>query len=198
MSDHSEKRPFPGCSYHQENEQDIITWKNKDLPKDLRLYILYSLSLLVLLPLTLFLTTRLWREILNMSLVPIEGLFFFGSLLIVLVCWLGVATILYVFLRLSWTESLVIQDEFILLKYDGLFSFRTKQIATADIWQFSFEQLQYGSDQDSRYSVNIFHKRRQGIAYWMRKQEAHQLFLLIGRIIQRRGWSDSIKMNDAS
>jgi hypothetical protein len=92
----------------------------------------------------------------------------------------------------------IIQDKYLLLKYDGLLSFRTKQIATADIWQFSFEQLQYGSDQDSRYSVNIFHKRRQAVAYWMRKQEAHQLFLLIGRIIQRRGWSGSIKMNDAS
>jgi hypothetical protein len=198
MSDRSEKRPFPGGSYHQENGQDIISWKNKDLPKDLRLYIVYTLSLLILIPLALFLTARLWREISNMSLVPLDSLFFFGSLLIVLVCWLGVASILYVFLRLSWTESVIIQDKYLLLKYDGLLSFRTKQIATADIWQFSFEQLQYGSDQDSRYSVNIFHKRRQAVAYWMRKQEAHQLFLLIGRIIQRRGWSGSIKMNDAS
>jgi len=198
MSNRIEKRPFPGGIHRRENGQDIITWKNKDLPKDLRLYILYPLSLLLLMPLTLFLTTRLWREILNLSLVPFDRSYFYITLFIVLVCWLGVTAILVVLLRLSWTESIIIQDDTILLTYNGLLAFATKRIAAADIWQFSFEQLKYGSDQDSRYSVNIFHKRRQAIAYWMRKEEAHQLFLLLGRIIQRRGWSDSIKVNDAS
>jgi hypothetical protein len=198
MSDRIEKRPFPGGIYRRENGQDIITWKNKDLPKDLRLYILYPLSLLLLMPLTIFLTARLWREILNMRLAPFDRAYFYISLFIVLICWLGVAAILVVFLRLSWTESIIVQDDTILLTYDGLLAFGTKRIAAADIWEVSFEQLKYGHDQDSRYSLNIFHKRRQTIAYWMRKEEAHQLFLLLGRIMQRRGWSDSIKMNDAS
>jgi hypothetical protein len=198
MSDRLEERPFPGGIHRRENGQDIVTWKNKDLPKDLRLYILYPLSLLLLMPLTLFLTARLWREISNLSLVPFDRFYFYITLFIVLICWLGVTAILVVLLRLSWTESIIIQDDAILLAYNGLLAFATKRIAAADIWQFSFEQLKYGSDQDSRYSVNIFHKRRQVIAYWMRKEEAHQLFLLLGRIIQRRGWSDSIKVNDAS
>ena len=198
MSDRLEKRPFPGGIHRRENGQDIITWKNKDLPKDLRLYILYPLSLLLLMPLTIFLTARLWREVLNLSLVPFDRSYFYITLFIVLVCWLGVTAILVVLLRLSWTESIIIQDDTIFLTYDGLLAFGTKRIAAADIWQFSFEQLKYGNDQDSRYSVNIYHKRRQVIAYWMRKEEAHQLFLVLGRIIQRRGWSDTIQMNDGS
>lgn len=198
MTPQQKTAPFPGGAHHVENGRDIVTWVNKDLPRNPRLYITIGFWLLILIPVTLFLTFRLWNELVLFNFNPIDRGGVILSLLIVLICWGGVLFNLYNLLRLTWTESIIIDDETLQLTYDGMLSFSNKSIPIGDIWRLSFEKFKHNQDQEFRSTVNIIHKHREKIAFWMHKREAHKLYLLITDILQKRGLDSLIQLRDES
>jgi hypothetical protein len=190
-----EARPFTGGIYRQEQDHDVITWTNKDLPRETRLYSIYGVSLFAMLPIAIFLSIRLWREAFLPVALTVQGALLF-SLFIVIVCWLVIGGILYTLLRLTWTETITINQDGVTITQHGFLSWKPQHIPVADIWKLSFEKYKSRRDQESRYTVNIFHKRRHALAYWMRKEEAHQLYQLLSRIFNQRGWGEHILFED--
>ncbi len=190
------QEPFQGGFYRSENGRDVISWTNKNLPRNNRVYLTIGFWLFLLLPVGIFLSYRLWSELILFSFNPPDrgGVTF--SAIIVLACWTGIFYNLFHILRLTWTESVVIDDSNISLQYDGLFAFRAKSIPIGDIWRLSYEKFKHNQDQEFRPSVNIIHKERDKIAYWMGDHEAHRLYLLITEILHRRGLDDLIQLRN--
>ncbi|MEM7334707.1 MAG: hypothetical protein AAF490_21705 [Chloroflexota bacterium] len=189
-------QPFIGGQYRIENGRDIISWTNKNLPRNPRLYLTIGFWLFLLLPVGYLLTSRLWAELILFSFNPPDrgGVTF--SAIIVLACWAGILFNFFNLLRLTWTESVVIDDENIMLQYEGLLAFKAKYIPIGDIWRLSFEKFKHNQDQEFRSSVNIIHKERDKLAYWMGENEAHRLYLLITEILHKRGLDDLIQLRN--
>lgn len=185
--------PFPGAVYQQSDSEDTISWTNKDLPKDPRLYLKHSLWLIALLPIGTLLTIRLVRDILQLMRYPgaNSGLMIAG--LIVVGCWIGIAVTLYAFIQLSWTESVTINDDHIKLEKRGFLSSSPQIYPIGEVWKLSFERYKYNQDQEFRYTVNLFHKKREKIGYWLSTGEARTLYHLICSILHRRGLDELIQ-----
>ena len=190
------QQPFEGVTYQIKNGNDVIRWKNSDLPRNNRIYFSQTIGMLFFVPLAIFLSYRLVRELILFDFSPLDRSGFFFSVAIAIICWIGLAATAFSFVRLAWTESVIIDDETIRLTCEGPFAYKTKQIPIGDIWRLSYEKYRHNQDQEFRYSVNIIHKRRDKLAYWMRNEEAHQLFQLMGGILQRRGVAGLIQMQE--
>ncbi len=184
-------RPIQGLEYRREREADIITWSNRRLPRNTKLFVLFIVVFIIALPVSIFLTIQLINDSTNMTL----GLFeFLISLFFVIVGWGAAVGTLYYLLRLTWTESIKISDENVSLLYSGLLAPREKQISGRDIWRISFEKFGHERHQESRFTLNIFHNdNRSTLAYWMRNEENYQLYLLLGQIFTDRGWNTQKK-----
>ena len=190
------QQPFQGVTYQIENGNDVIRWKNSELPRNNRIYFSQTIGMLFFVPLAIFLSYRLVRELIMFNFSPLDRNGFFFSVLIAVICWIGLAATAFSFVRLAWTESIIIDDETIMLACKGPFSYKTKHIPIGDVWRFSYEKYRHNQDQEFRYSVNIIHKRRDKLAYWMRNEEALQLFQLMGGILQRRGVAGLIQIQE--
>ncbi|MCA9999263.1 MAG: hypothetical protein KDE56_26040 [Anaerolineales bacterium] len=195
----SNKTTISGITHQHQPHADLVSWANRDVPTHKPLLFAYSAGLLLLLPIALFLTLRLVRDsrLLPNFIALNTGAFIF-SLAIIVLTWAAVLGVAFVLLRLTWTERVLVEQDVIWVQYEGLLAFRDRLIQVEDIWRLSFERYQYGRDRESRYSINILHRRRDTLAYWMRQEEAHQLFLLLGQIVQRRGWGELIQVEDGS
>lgn len=195
----SDSATFSGITYERQPHADLISWTNKAIPTHKPLLFAYSAGVLLLLPVATFLTLRLVRDSrLLPNFIELNSGAFLFALFIILLCWLGVAGMVFVLLRLTWTEKVRVERDVIWVQYDGPLAFRDREIPVEHIWRLSFERYQYGRERESRYSLNILHRRRDTLGYWMRKEEAHQLFLLLSQIVQMRGWGDSIQLEDGS
>lgn len=188
------QEPFQGVTYQIENDKDVVRWKNEKLPRNTRLYFSQTVGLLFFIPLATFLSYRLIRELVLFNFTPLDRTGFYISVLIAIGCWIGAAATAFSFVRLKWTEAIIVGDETITLTCEGPFAYKPKQIVIGDIWRLSYEKYRHNQDQEFRYSVNIIHKDRTKLAYWMRKQEAYQLYQLLGGILQRRGVAGLIQM----
>lgn len=190
---------FSGITHQRQPHADLIFWTNKEIPAHKPLLVAYTVGLLALLPVASFLTLRLVRDsrVLPNFIELNRGAFVF-ALCIILLCWVGVLGMSFVLLRLTWTEKVRVEQDMIWVQYDGLLAFKDRPIPVEHIWRLSFERYQYGRDRESRYSINILHRRRDTLAYWMRKEEAYQLFLLLSQIVQMRGWGELIQVEDGS
>lgn len=186
-----------GITYQRQNQTDHIYWTNKELPPNKPLLLGYGSSLLLLIPIAIFLTNRLIRDsqMLPNFIQFNTGAFLF-SLFIIIAIWTAILAISHILLRLTWTEKVIIAQDELLVQYDGPLAYKDKRIPIDHIWRLSFEKYKFNRDRESRYSVNIIHHRRHMLAYWMRKEEAYQLFLILGQIIQARGWSEQIRIED--
>ncbi|MCA9964217.1 MAG: hypothetical protein KC423_08240 [Anaerolineales bacterium] len=195
----SNSTTFSGITYQRQPHADLIFWTNKDIPTHKPLLLTYGAGLLLLLPIAVFLTLRLVRDsrLLPNFIALNTGTFVF-ALLVIIITWVAVLGVAFVLLRLTWTERVLVGQDVIWVQYEGPLAFRDRPIPVAHIWRLSFERYQYGRDRESRYSVNILHQRRVTLAYWMRKEEAHQLFLLLSQIVQMRGWGELIQVEDGS
>ena len=193
--------PFPGAVYQQRENEESVTWTNKDLPRDPRLYLKHTLWLLALVPVGTLLTIRLVQDILQLMRFPGAGSGLIIAGLIVLGCWVGIAVTLYTFLQLSWTESVTISDDHITLEKKGLFSSAPRTYPIGEVWKLSFERYKYNQDQEFRYTVNIFHKKREKIGYWLSTNEARILYFLLCSILHRReldGLIQTVMLDDTA
>lgn len=192
MSQANVNRPFPGLVHRHEPDVDVITWSNKDTPKNTPLYLAFIGGLIVAAPLAIFLTIRLFNDIVgvgnNIILTTGELLV---SAFIVLAGWGAVAGMSYYLIRLSWTESIRISNNELRLTYSGPLAPRGKRFAANQIWRLSFERVGNERDREARFTLNIFNldDRRETLAYWIRAEENYQLFLLLDKIFKQRGWS---------
>lgn len=190
---------FSGITHQHQPHADLISWTNKEIPTHKPLLLTYCAGLLLLLPIAVFLTLRLVRDSrLLPDFIQLNSGAFIFALLIIILTWAAVLGIAFVLLRLTWTERVLVEQDMIWVQYNGLLAFRDRPIPVAHIWRLSFERYQYGRERESRYSVNILHQRRDTLAYWMRQEEAYQLFLLLSQIVQRRGWGELIQVEDGS
>jgi hypothetical protein len=183
--------PFPGFEYRHEANTDIITWSNRHLPRNLRLFAVFIIVLFVSAPLSLFLTAQLLSDA---STITLSGFEIVTSIFFVIVGWGAVVGTSYYLLRLTWTETIKVSNEGISLLYSGLLAPKGKQISERRIWRLSFEKYGHERHQESRFTLNIFYDdHRATLAYWMRNEEIYQLFLLLEQIFNDRDWSFQIK-----
>ena len=185
-------QPFPGLTYQRESDVDIITWSNKETPKNAPLYLAFVAGFIVVTGLGIFLALRLLTDINRLrSDIPIATGEIVFSLIIVLISWAGVVLLGYYLIRLSWTETIKISKDEIRLLYRGLFSPKEKRFPAHQIYRLSFERVGNERDRESRYTLNLFNldEKRETLAYWIRAEENYQLFLLLDKIFTRRGWS---------
>ena len=187
----------PGATYQHQAGNDVFRWSNRDLPKNKLLVGVYILGIVALLPTAVFLTYLLIRDIQN---TPPGAVFFTGgtlfAILMILLSWAGVVGLIYILLRLTWIETVLLTDEAILVQYDGLLAWPEKRIPIDKVWKMSFERYRFNKDRESRYTINIMHERRETLAYWMRYQESYQLFQALASIVRSRGWEDFIMLAD--
>lgn len=201
MSQANTNRPFPGLVHRHEPDVDVITWSNKDTPKNTPLYLAFIGGLIVAAPLAIFLAIRLFNDIVgvgnNIILTTGELLV---SAFIVLAGWGAVAGMSYYLIRLSWTESIRISNDELRLIYSGPLAPRGKRFTANQIWRLSFERVGNERDRESRFTLNIFNldDRRETLAYWIRAEENYQLFLLLDKIFKQRGWSVQSKSDFSS
>ena len=191
MSEPNVYQLFSGLTYHNEPNIDIITWSNRETPKNTWLYLAFIGALIVVIPLALFLTSLLLDDLyghVNFTLSTGELLF---SGFMVVASWLAVIAISYYLIRLSWTESIKISNDELSLHYSGLFSPKVKRFSSNQIWRLSFERVGNERDRETRFTLNFFDldDKRHTLAYWIRDDENYQLFLLLGKIFDARGWS---------
>lgn len=188
---------FPGATYQHQAGNDVFRWSNRELPKNKLLVGVYVIGIIVLLPTAVFLTYLLVRDGQN---TPPGVIFFTGatlfSILMVLLSWGGSVALSYMLLRLTWVETILLTEEAIFMRYDGLFAWPEKRIPIEKVWKFSFERYRFNKDREGRYTINILHERRETLAYWMRHQESYQLFQAIASIVRSRGWEDFIMLAD--
>ncbi|MGB1253856.1 MAG: hypothetical protein ACPG8W_24825 [Candidatus Promineifilaceae bacterium] len=189
-------QPIPGVSHQIVGDVDIISWKNGALPRNNRLYFSQTIGLLFFTPLAIFLTYRLVRELTLFNFIQLDRTGFFISVIVAIGCWVGMAASGFSFMRLAWTESITISNETITLSCDSRWGYKPKTIVIGDVWRMSYERYKHNQDQEYRYSVNLIHKHRQKLAYWMRKEEAYQLYQLLGGVFQRRGVAGLIQMTE--
>lgn len=191
MSETNVNHPFPGLIHRHEPNVDVITWSNKDTPKNTPLYLAFIATLIIVVPLAVFLTIRLVNDVglsSNVMLTTGELLF---SAFIVLVSWGAVAGISYYLMRLSWTETIKISDDEIRLLYSGPLAPKGKRFSANQIYRLSFEKVGNERDRETRFTLNIFNldDKRETLAYWIRAEENYRLFLLLDKIFSERGWS---------
>ncbi len=182
---------FSGLVYHCQPDVDVITWSNWQIPKNSYLYLAFFVGVLILTPLALFLTSRLFFDLYNVTSITIGTGEMLFALLIILAAWGAVAAMVYYLISLFWTETIKISNDEIRLQYSGPLSPKEKWFPENKIWCLSFERVGNDRDREARLTLNIFDidDKRQTLAYWLRAEENYQLFLLLKTIFGRRGWS---------
>lgn len=189
---------LPGVTHRREGSVDIVAWSNRDIPKDPFYAGLFVLGFAAFSVLAVYLTVRLIEDLLRLG--PVAGLTGTEigiSMFFLVAMWIVTLFFGFHIARLAWTESIHVGDDGIGLEYSGPLSPRAKYIRERDLWRLSFER--YGEDrtQETRYTVNLFHEdKRESLAYWMRKTEQQQLFLLLAALIKQRGWAVDLKGED--
>lgn len=197
MSEPNIYQLFSGLTHHNEPDVDIITWSNRETPKNTWLYLAFIGALVVIIPLAFFLTSLLFDDLysqVGLSLNVGELLF---SGFMVVASWAAVVAISHYLIRLSWTESIKISKDELSLHYSGLFSPKAKRFTSNQIWRLSFERVGNERDRETRFTLNFFdlNDKRHTLAYWIRDDENYQLFLLLSKIFEARGWSVQNKSN---
>lgn len=197
MSEPNIYQLFSGLTHHNEPDVDIITWSNRETPKNTWLYLAFIGALVVIIPLAFFLTSLLFDDLysqVGLSLNVGELLF---SGFMVVASWVAVVAISHYLIRLSWTESIKISKDELSLHYSGLFSPKAKRFTSNQIWRLSFERVGNERDRETRFTLNFFdlNDKRHTLAYWIRDDENYQLFLLLSKIFEARGWSVQNKSN---
>ena len=188
----SEPFSVPGIEHTFEGNTERIVWHNSQLPRNTVLYILHIVGFLIFLPLTIFLAYQLIQTQFGPNTVQID----WTSIVISAFSILLFGFIVYItgskLLSLSWREEIFIGENQISLRTQGPFAKKDRDIPVSDIWRLSFEKYKHNQDQDFRYSLNIFHKRREQIGYWLRQDDGQQLYQLLVSVIERRGWAGLI------
>jgi|GEM_PF-3472865 len=188
---------FSGLTHHNEPDVDIITWSNRETPKNIWLYLAFIGALVVTIPLALFLTSLLFDDLYNQAGLSLStGELLFSGFMVV-ASWVAVVAISHYLIRLSWTESIKISKDELSLHYSGLFSPKAKRFTSNQIWRLSFERVGNERDRETRFTLNFFdlNDKRHTLAYWIRDDENYQLFLLLNKIFEARGWSVQNKSN---
>lgn len=174
----------------EQGDGHLIAWHNMRVPKSKPLLFGYLLAELVALTLTVFLTAGFVRDMLR----AVDGIRLGPNVLIVsglfmAVAWVATITFGLTLVRLTWTESILIQPEQVVIQSQGLLSRAPKLIDGGGIWRISYEKLQTRQDRDTRFTVNIFHQDgRDTVGFWMRTTEKKLLFELLQRAIAAQGW----------
>ena len=191
MSEPNVHQLFSGLTYRNEPDIDIITWSNRQTPKNTWLFLAFVGSLIVTIPLAIFLTSLLFDDLYGQAGLRLgTGELLFSGFMVV-ASWVGVVAISYYLIRLSWTESIKISEDELSLHYSGLFSPKQRRFSSNQIWRLSFERVGNERDRESRFTLNVFdlNDKRHTLAYWIRDDENYQLFLLLNKIFDTRGWS---------
>ena len=185
----SEPFSVPGVEHRYEGETERIVWRNSRLPRNTMLYLLHITGFALFLPLTIFLAIQLIQTQFGPGTVQVDWTGVVISLISILLFGFIVFVTGMKLLSLSWQEEIIISEAKISLCTTGFLAKKDRHIPVADIWRLSFEKYKHNQDQDFRFSLNIFHKRREQIGYWLRQHDGQQLYLLLVSIIERRGWA---------
>jgi len=112
------------------------------------------------------------------------------------VCWILVVGFFAVFRSLTWTEGIKISNGYIIIKRSGAFAPKTIQFAKQQVTALSFQRF-HGGEQEILPSLNLMYKdsllkvhveKRVQLAFWMRRKEKYQLFLILQTILKERDW----------
>ena len=185
-----------GVTTSIENGVDVISWRNSDLRKNVRVYLSQTIWLAIALPICFYLTLAMQRDLSLIRLAPFNIRDFIFPVITLLISWGCTIGVAYLWLRRTWTETISIDDNTLTISQDGFLSPAPKVIEIGDIWRFSFERYKHNSDQEYRFSVNFIHKRRDKVAHWMHDEDARVLFHIIINILHRRELDSLIQISE--
>jgi hypothetical protein len=152
-----ERELFPGLILQRTAEVDTITWSNKNIPKNNRLYAVFIVSLMICTALALFLTFHLINDLNRVSQnIPLGISELLVSSFFVVASWVAVFSMTYYLVRFSWTETIQVSNKEFRLNYRGPLAPKEKQIAENRIWCLAFEKVGNERDQETRFTLNIF------------------------------------------
>ncbi|MCP5077865.1 MAG: hypothetical protein GY951_07385 [Psychromonas sp.] len=181
------QHPFSGFACWHKADNDIMTWSNRQLPRNTKLFVVFVIVFVISAPIAIFLSSQFITDVTTITLSKFEV---FTSLVVVAIAWGSTGGSLFYLIRFTWVETITVSTDGVTLNYTGLLAPKEKFISNRDLWRLSFEKYGQERHTESRYTLNIFYdKERATLAYWMRNEECYQLFLLLGQIFDSRGWS---------
>ena len=185
----------PCVAHTLENGVDTFTWSNREIPKDLLLTSGFLSGALVFGILAVFLTIQFLLDLFRLgSVYSISNSEIAISVFFLLAVWAVVVFLGGYLLRITWTETIRVDENGFRLEYEGLFSPNVRVIPERNILRLSFERYGHEHHKESRFSLNLFHDdKRESLAYLMRRRNLMQLFLLLSAIIEERGWMVDLK-----
>ena len=185
-----------GVTTSLENGVDVISWRNGDLRKNMRVYLSQTVWLLLAVPICFYLSIAMQRDLALIRLAPFNPRDFIFPIVTLVISWACVIGVAYLWLRRSWTETITIDDKTLTITQQGFLAPAAKVIEIGDIWRFSYERYKHNNDQEYRFSVNFIHKRRDKVAHWMHDEDARVLFHIIINILHRRELDSLIQISE--
>ncbi len=186
----SERDPIEGLSIHQIPSGAVFTWCNRKIPINRLMMSAYILGWLLAMPLGIFLTASLVRDILRWQQGLPAGTTALGiSALFLILNWGIIWYLSFTILRWTWHETLTVDENGVRILFAGPLAPGETLIPKDDIWQISFEKFRTRREQEAIHTLNVFHgESRETLAFWMAKPEKEKLYNLLRSAIEAQGW----------
>jgi hypothetical protein len=190
-----------GIKHSHEPDKDVVTWANKDLPKDIIsivvfFFVVFAVPIVLTGLFRLFLFEVLAKGILRVFLEFSIQTLVLGILIFV---WLGAVFLALVIFRcLFWVETVVISDRYIVVSRNGFWSPKEKRFRKEDVKLIGYGRYDPWNEGQLRISINIVYQHKllgvlpgiqsEELATFLRKKEKYQLFLYLQTVLNKRGW----------
>ncbi len=181
-----------GVKHQQQQNIDTVFWSNKNIPKNKLLVVAFTFGILFVVGVTVYFTYQIY--VTKLSAQTSSGKL--GIVIFYLLCCLLVVGSFAMIYSLTWTEAIKISNDYIIIKHFGAFAPKMTQLTKHQVLALSFQRF-HGGDQEILPSLNLLYKdnlltshveKREQIAFWMRKKEKYQLFLILQTILKERDW----------
>lgn len=191
--------------HFHEPDRDIVTWANKDLPKDIISIVVFSLTVFAVpIILTVILRVALFElllQVLELGLLRFFREFPLQTLVvgILMFVWLGaVYLVVGMFRCLFWVEAVVISDRYIVLSRKGFWSPKEKRFRKEDVEFIGYGRYDPWNEGQLRISLDVVYQYKllgllpgiqsEELATFLRKKEKYQLFLYLQTVLKKRDW----------
>jgi hypothetical protein len=177
----------------QITDGEMIVWSNKVMPKDRRLTVWTGFLIVLLTPLTFYLSWQLLSDFrLLWQGVPLGWGQVGFAVVVALLCWVALVSSGKKWVQRGWTEQVSVSVAGIGVVYAGIFTPKPIYIPHQQLHRITYEKFTTGRDeQESKHTLNLIHghkSQRTTLGDWLTPPQRLQLYQHISRIVSKQNW----------